>query len=197
MSFRIEKKIFIKKINLAEFKKALFTSGVKTLFQNRKVQSIYFDNINKQMYLDSIEGLTPRKKIRVRNYTDTSDVSYKLETKISSVEGRHKIAKKISYDYFKKIKSDALFDPKYGVCMPLLNVIYEREYLKKDDIRITIDTDITYNIHNNEVTKKDENIIVELKTSKNNDIDDIFEKFPYPEIRFSKYCNGIELLNKI
>tara|TARA_B100001123_G_C14646499_1_gene763877 strand:+ start:14 stop:607 length:594 start_codon:yes stop_codon:yes gene_type:complete len=197
MSFRIEKKIFIKKINLAEFKKALFTSGVKTLFQNRKVQSIYFDNINKQMYLDSIEGLTPRKKIRVRNYPDTSDVSYKLETKISSVEGRHKIAKKISDDYFKKIKSDGLFDPKYGVCMPLLNVIYEREYLKKDDIRITIDTDITYNIHNNEVTKKDENIIVELKTSKNKDIDDIFEKFPYQEIRFSKYCNGIELLNKI
>ena len=102
MSFRIEKKIFIKKINLAEFKKALFNSGVKTLFQNRKVQSIYFDNINKQMYLDSIEGLTPRKKIRVRNYPDTSDVSYKLETKISSVEGRHKIAKKISDDYFKK-----------------------------------------------------------------------------------------------
>ncbi len=197
MSFRIEKKIFIKKINLAEFKKALFNSGVKTLFQNRKVQSIYFDNINKQMYLDSIEGLTPRKKIRVRNYPDTSDVSYKLETKISSVEGRHKIAKKISDDYFKKIKSDGLFDPKYGVCMPLLNVIYEREYLKKDDIRITIDTDITYNIHNNEVTKKDENIIVELKTSKNKDIDDIFEKFPYQEIRFSKYCNGIELLNKI
>ncbi len=197
MSFRIEKKIFIKKINLFEFKKTLFSNGVKTLFQNRKVQSIYFDNKNKQMYLDSIEGLTPRKKIRVRNYPNTSDVSYKLETKISSVEGRHKIAKKISNDYFKKIKFEGLFDSKYGVCMPLLNVIYEREYLKKDDIRITIDTDITYNIHNNEVTKKDENIIVELKTSKNKDIDDIFEKFPYQEIRFSKYCNGIELLNKI
>ena len=36
----------------------------------------------------------------------------------------------------------------------LLNVIYEREYLKIDDIRITIDTDIFYNIQNNLLKKR-------------------------------------------
>jgi len=196
MSFRIEKKIFINKFNLSEFKNTLFSNGVKTLHQNRRVQSIYFDNKIRQMYTDSIEGLTPRKKLRIRNYPNAHETSYNFETKISSVEGRYKTTKKITNQDFEKIKSNGLFDPKYGVCMPLLNVIYLREYLIKDDIRITIDTDITYNIYDNAQTKKDEKIIVELKASKDHDVDEIFKKYPFQETRFSKYCNGIELLNK-
>jgi len=195
MSFRIEKKIFIKKENLADFKKNLFERGAKTLFKNRKVQSMYFDNINKDMYLDSIEGLAPRKKIRVRNYPESNDKIYKLETKISSIEGRHKTNKEITENFFERIKSIGIFDSKYGVCKPVLNVIYDREYLKKDDIRITVDTNISYNLFKNPIVKKDKNIIIELKASKNKNIDDIFEQFPYQEIRFSKYCNGIELFN--
>ena len=148
------------------------------------------------MYSDSIEGLAPRKKIRVRNYPQDLSDTFQLETKISSIEGRHKSVKKISKEYFEEIKNDGYFDQKYGLCTPLLNVLYEREYLKKDDIRITIDTNITYSIFNSSLKKKDENVIVELKTSKNKNIDDLFEKFPFQEIRFSKYCNGIELFNK-
>ena len=196
MSFRIEKKIFVKRENLFEFKKMLFDNGARTLYQNRKVQSIYFDNLKLQMYKDSIEGLAPRKKIRVRNYPNNSEITYKLEIKISSVEGRHKTSEVISNESFEKIKSDGIFDPKYGVCLPLLNVVYEREFLKKEEIRITIDTDINYNIFNNPVIKRDNNVIVELKTSKISSIDHVFEKYPYQEIRFSKYCNGIELFNK-
>ena len=45
------------------------------------------------MYTDSIEGLTPRKKIRVRNYPTTQDANLYLEIKISSVEGRFKTRK--------------------------------------------------------------------------------------------------------
>ena len=82
------------------------------------------------------------------------------------------------------------------MCKPQLNVIYDREYLKKEDIRITIDTNIVYNVYNCLTKKKDANVIVELKTSKNKNVDDIFEQFPFQEIRFSKYCNGIELFNK-
>jgi SPX domain protein involved in polyphosphate accumulation len=196
MSFRIEKKILINKFNLFEFKKKIFSLGATTLFKNRKVQSLYFDNLRKQMYNDSLEGLAPRKKIRVRDYPKDSNKSFKLETKISSVEGRHKTTKKISKEYFEKIKANGYFDQKYGLCTPLLNVLYEREYLKKDNIRITIDTDIIYNIYNGLIKKKDESVVVELKASKNMDIDDLFEQFPFQEIRFSKYCRGIELFNR-
>ena len=196
MSFRIEKKILINKSNLFEFKKKIFSLGAQILFKNRSVQSLYFDNYYKKMYNDSIEGVAPRKKVRVRNYPKDLSNFFQLETKISSIEGRHKTAKKISKEYFEKIRNNGYFDPKYGVCKPLLNVIYEREYLKKEDIRITIDTNIIYNVYNCYVKKKDENVIVELKTSKNKNLDDLFEQFPFQEIRFSKYCNGIELLNK-
>lgn len=196
MSFRIEKKILVNKFNLFDLKKKFFSLGATTLFKSRKVQSLYLDNVCRQMYVDSIEGLTPRKKIRVRNYPEASNNLYQLETKISSIEGRYKSTKQISKEYFQNICMNGYFDKKYGLCKPLLNVIYEREYLKIDDIRITIDTNIFYNIQNNLLKKKDLNVIVELKASKNKDIDDLFEQFPFQEIRFSKYCNGIEIFNK-
>ena len=154
MSFRIEKKILINRLNLFEFKKKIFSLGAKTLFKNRNVQSLYFDNFYKQMYNDSIEGLAPRKKIRVRNYPEDLSSPFQLETKISSIEGRHKTARKISKEYFEKIKTEGYFDQKYGLCTPTLNVLYEREYLKKDDTRITIDTNIVYSIYNSPVKKK-------------------------------------------
>ena len=195
MSFRIEKKLFIKKENLLDFKNKLLSVGVQNLYKQRKVMSIYFDNFNKDIYNDSIEGLTPRKKIRVRSYPSNDDNFFLLENKISSIEGRFKTSKKISKEYFDHIKSNGFFDKEYGVCKPILNVGYDREYLIKDNVRITLDTNIFYNLYKNEKIKNDQDIVVELKTSINENIDDLFEKFPFQEIRFSKYCNGIDLLN--
>ena len=196
MSFRIEKKLFVKKENLFEFRKMLFDKGVTTLFKNRKVQSIYFDSLSLQMYNDSIEGLAPRKKIRIRNYPDKKSDIYLFETKISSVEGRFKTNKEISKKYFDRLMSSGIFDKKYGICKPVLNVVYEREYWVKDDVRITLDTNISYNLYKGKIIKKDDNIVVELKAPKSKNLDNLFEEFPFQEIRFSKYCNGIELFNK-
>ena len=196
MTFRVEKKLFIKKENLFDFKEKISSIGATNLYKSRKVQSIYFDNMNKDMYKDSIEGLNPRKKIRVRNYPDNNNKHFLLENKISSIEGRFKVNKEISQKYFDDLKVNGIFDKKYGVCKPILNVIYDREYLINDNVRITIDTNILYNMYNNKIIKSDKDIVVELKTSINQNIDELFEKFPFQEIRFSKYCNGVDLLNK-
>jgi len=196
MTFRVEKKIFIKKENLLDFKEKISSIGAINLYKSRKVKSIYFDNINKDMYNDSIEGLNPRKKIRVRNYPDNINKYFFLEYKISSIEGRFKVNKKISQKRFDEFKLNGIFDKKYGLCKPILNVIYDREYLINSNVRITIDTNIIYNMYNNNFFKSDKDIVVELKTSINQNIDELFEKFPFQEIRFSKYCNGVDLLNK-
>ena len=196
MNFKIEKKLFIKKENLLDFKEKISSIGAINLYKSRKVQSIYFDNINKDMYNDSIEGLNPRKKIRVRNYPDNINKYFFLEYKISSIEGRFKVNKKISQKRFDEFKLNGIFDKKYGLCKPILNVIYDREYLINSNVRITIDTNIIYNMYNNNFFKSDKDIVVELKTSINQNIDELFEKFPFQEIRFSKYCNGVDLLNK-
>ena len=93
MSFRIEEKLTIDNYKIVDFKSFLSKKTAKQIYQPRKIESLYFDNINYDMYTDSIEGLTPRKKIRVRNYPNTKDKKLYLETKISSVEGRFKIRK--------------------------------------------------------------------------------------------------------
>ena len=149
------------------------------------------------MFYDSLEGLTPRKKIRVRNYPN--DISKKLlfEIKISSVEGRFKTNKLINDKYFKDIKNKGIFDNKYGICKPVLNVSYIREYFKMDDVRITLDSDIIYELYNSRFVKKDSQIVAELKTSINKNLDELAEIYPFQEVRFSKYCNGIELFNKV
>ena len=197
MSYRIEKKLFIQKGNFFEFKKKLIKKGAKKIYKDRKISSLYFDNYKKDMFYDSLEGLTPRKKIRVRKYPN--DISKKLlfEIKISSVEGRFKTNKLINDKYFKDIKNKGIFDNKYGICKPVLNVSYMREYFKMDDVRITLDSDIIYELYNSRFVKKDSQIVAELKTSISKNLDELAEIYPFQEVRFSKYCNGIELFNKV
>ena len=197
MSYRIEKKLFIQKGNFFEFKKKLIKKGAKKIYKDRKISSLYFDNYKKDMFYDSLEGLTPRKKIRVRNYPN--DISKKLlfEIKISSVEGRFKTNKLINDKFFKDIKNNGIFDNKYGICKPVLNVSYIREYFKLDDVRITLDSDIIYELYNSRFVKKDSQIVAELKTSISKNLDELAEIYPFQEVRFSKYCNGIELFNKV
>ena len=81
MSFRIEDKLFILNENLIEFKDFLINKKAKKIFKSRSIKSLYFDNSNLDMYNDSIEGLTPRKKIRIREYPESDDKKFYLEIK--------------------------------------------------------------------------------------------------------------------
>ena len=54
--------------NLNNARNFIISNSAINLFPSRKINSIYFDNMNHQMYYDSVEGIVPRKKIRVRNY---------------------------------------------------------------------------------------------------------------------------------
>ena len=196
MSYRIEKKLFIQKENFFEFKKKLIEKGAKKIFKDREINSLYFDNFKKEMFHDSLEGLTPRKKIRVRNYPKEFNKRLLFETKISSVEGRFKTNKLINERYLSIITKNGIFDSKYGICKPILNVNYNREYFKMGDVRITLDSNIFYELYNGRFIKKDLRIVAELKTSIDKNLDELAEIYPFQEIRFSKYCNGIELFNK-
>ena len=101
--------------------------GAKKIFKDREINSLYFDNF---MFHDSLEGLTPRKKIRVRNYPNDITKKLSFEIKISSVEGRFKTNKLINEKYFENIKKNGIFDNKYGICKPILNVSYKENILK-------------------------------------------------------------------
>ena len=192
MSFRIEEKLLIHNNQLLEFKEFLFKKKAKQHYPPRKIKSLYFENFRDEMYSDSLEGTVPRKKIRVRNYPNSENSSLYLEMKISSVEGRYKTSKKINQNKFYEIKNLGIYDNQYGACYPKIFVEYIREYYKFNDIRISIDKDISYTLFSGRKLGKDVNSIVELKANPNKDRDDILNLFPFQRIRFSKYCNGYE-----
>ena len=194
MSFRIEEKLHIKKDNLIQFQEQLQRKSFQNIYHPRTIESLYFDNINLGMHTDSIEGLTPRKKIRIRKYPDDADKKLYFEVKNSSVEGRFKTRKIIDNIEFNDKKNSGIFDTQYGVCLPKLIVRYKREYLKIGDVRVSIDRDIEYIDFKTNFSCKDERIIVELKTNYKKDLDDLANDFPYQKIRFSKYCFGIQNL---
>ena len=197
MSFRIEKKLFINPKNLFDFKKFLEKNKVVKLHNSRFVKSLYFENKRNEMYLDPIEGILPRKKIRIRTYPESNNFNTYLEYKYSSIEGRYKENNQITEDKKNFFLSNGIFDKKYGLCKPKLEVMYKREYYQKNDVRVTIDTDISYKFYSKRKIAKDKITAVELKTKISKDLDELFENFPFQEIRFSKYCNGLNLLNKI
>ena len=194
MSFRIEEKLFIKKENLIQFQEFLVKKSAKKIHHPRIIESLYFDNNNLEMYSDSIEGLAPRKKIRIRNYPKDSEKKIYLEVKNSTVEGRFKTRKNINKIEFDKKKSIGILDNQYGICYPKLYVKYKREYSVIDDVRISIDKDIQYKDYKTNFKLSDENIIVELKTSFNKNLYELISDFPILRIRFSKYCFAIQNL---
>jgi SPX domain protein involved in polyphosphate accumulation len=195
MSFRIEEKLYIKPENLTQFREFLSNLSVKKIYESRIIKSLYFDNLNFNMYNDSIEGSVPRKKIRIRHYPGTEDTNFYLEIKTSSIEGRFKTKKIINVNEYNDYKKNGILDKDYGVCLPNFYVKYQREYALIDDVRISIDKNISYE---NCVTNKqffDNNSIVELKTSIDKNLDDLIQIFPFQKIRFSKYCFAVENLN--
>ena len=194
MTYRLEQKLFIKKENLINFKCYLFSKGAKKIFKSRKICSLYFENKKKDMFIDSIEGSLPRKKIRIRYYPNDNFDQIYFEKKISGVEGRFKKRNVISNQEFENIKINGVSDNQYGICNPNIFVTYEREYLKLGDVRITVDKDIFYQEFKKDIKFKDPNIIVELKASADKDLDDLIKLFPFQNIRFSKYCNGIQTI---
>ena len=198
MSFRIENKYKIQINKLSNLYEWIYKNDGIRLFPKRNIISIYFDNSNLSLYTDSIEGIVPRKKIRLRTYNNStiSRQNYNLEIKINSVEGRFKTSEKIK-DHVKFLKK-GYYDNKYGLCYPIVQVKYLREYFKVFGIRITLDTHISFKSFNQIGNYLDyEKIILEAKTQNTMISNYIDEKFFFEKIRFSKYCSAIDILNKI
>ena len=195
MSFRKEIKLILHRSKSLDFKEMLFGRGAKEMYPKRKISSLYFDNIEKQSHIDSLEGVLPRKKIRIRTYPYEKNRKYLFEKKISAPEGRFKESKKISLQRYNKIINQGYFDKMYGMLKPLIYVDYLREYYDFENYRITIDENITYKIFKKINLKRDTRSIVEIKFSKKYNEDLIINSFTNKLTRFSKYSNGIALLN--
>ena len=196
MTFRIENKYSINNEKNFEFYKFLKQNSAQVLFPRREILSIYFDNSELSSYHNSIEGVVPRKKIRLRTYPEKnfSTQKYNLEIKINSAEGRYKTTK-YNVD-FKKITSTGYHDLMYGQCNPIMQVSYVREYYKIFNLRLTVDKNIKYkNYKSSKFKLLSNSFIFEVKTNQLKNIYFIENNISFQKTRFSKFCNGIEELN--
>ena len=192
MSFRKEKKIRLSYGDFFKIQNEMINRGFIELHPTRIVNSLYFDNENLSFFVDSEEGVLPRKKIRVRWYDD--DFNFTKETKISSIEGRFKSTKSsLDLTNLKDLYGSEFFDKSYGRLKPKLYVSYEREYLKLNTIRLTFDKNITYKFYktNFEFKLRDNECVMEIKVSENCSDDYINKLIVYPTSRFSKYSRGV------
>jgi len=197
---RIENKIDIfpeKKIQLFEYLKKI---KAKMIFEKRNINSIYFENSSNQIYQDSIEGISPRKKIRLRCYGKNDYNNFNnslLETKLTGPDGREKFIKNIVS--IKKILNNGIFDNMYGVCNPRSIVSYTRSYYTAKNFRITFDENIKFYKFDKFLFKKNEfnfqEIIAELKSNDVTKLDELNANFPFQLTRFSKYTESIECLD--
>ena len=196
MSFRIEEKLKVAESKIFQLRDWITKNMGVTLYSSRTINSIYFDNQDYTMYNQSIEGVLPRKKIRLRVYGKefSPNKSINKETKISSVEGKYKISELAQNP--SKLLNFGIYDNSYGLCTPVLNVLYERSYYKIKNIRLTIDEKIIYRkIANRKISEPstfDKYNIVELKSNSKKSISLLSNNFPFERTRFSKYTRGIE-----
>ena len=197
---RIEQKFNLRPCNYKFFLSWLMDHNFKMLYPERIVSSIYFDNFNLACFHDTREGITPRRKIRIRGYDSPypfkSDRHFSFEKKFNNGIRRSKLQQVFDLREVKDCLNFGVFDQQYGFCSPLVLISYTREYFVSDNLRVTIDRDIKYSMAADPFECiVDEEYVMEIKTSINTSLESIANKFCFPCSRFSKYERAIEHLD--
>jgi len=205
---RVERKFVFGKFYENELYKFLLLNNFKKTFEKREVNSIYLDTCNFDNALDNINGVSNRKKLRIRWYNnDLDNLSFELKKKnkfcvlkkINTI--KTKIDKKnyISelYAEFKnKYKNKQVSNYNF-----VLLISYKRNYLISNNkkIRATIDYDIKIKSINREKIIINQNeTILEFKFPPKNEkyFREFFseKKFNFRVQKYSKYVKAFSVL---
>jgi hypothetical protein len=182
-------------------------------YPNRKVNSLYFDDLRFSALEESIEGNSLRTKKRLRWYGDSKNKNnavLEFKKKLGTYSWKelyrnyyciNPIAQKWS-DFIQPLINDATLPLKKISDTPASIVTYDREYYSSFDnnIRVTLDRNIktyqqtnllrpNFSFHRKHSSK----IILEIKVSVENSglIREVFRDIPFNPQRFSKYCESL------
>lgn len=220
---RFEKKYGISKIESGILKKKLEMIMKRDKYNEKnkyKVKSLYFDSIYDKDFYDKQNGIEDRKKIRIRFYDEnTKFLKLEIKEKLNEVSRKKSIVidKEIAialikqrYDVLKKIDNPVAekiyFIMQCGYYKPKCMIEYTREafYLKENNIRITIDSDIKATETNLDIFSEKRSLypslikgdVLEVKYSNFlvSYIKNILDSVSKQEVSVSKYANS-RLLN--
>ena len=195
-SKRIENKYILDGRSKHRIVNKILNSGYFEIYEQRNIESIYYDNLKLQSFYDSDEGNIPRKKIRIRSYDGfKSDFNY--EIKEVNANGRFKSVKKVLS------LPEKCIDDIYKVMYPLVIIRYKRKYFTNNFIRLTLDWEINYQKFKSDKIYKSPNLVLESKLSdgiKYNEEINNLKVFGLNNVSFSKYKEAVNLsmhLNQI
>ncbi len=215
MTMRLEVKM---KINSKDF---FLEEWCKTkvklnrLYDDREVNSIYYDTHNLESAKDNLDGYAKRVKYRLRWYENDINKLANVEFKIRSNKFNYKKifslnesiqnlniyeVFRINNDVFKSDYENVVNLIGYKRLFPILNISYLRSYYYFEDIVVTYDRDITYKKFNrkNAEVVKDLGKVIELKIPENKlrMSKKLINEFPFRVTRNSKYITGLSMLGK-
>ena len=217
---RIESKYNIPEIYLNSFLFIISKYGFFKSFPTRFVYSLYFDDDALSGIKDNLAGITPRKKYRLRWYSNDKNKFFgtQFEIKIKKgTTGTKKVFKlDNSFDFeindfsihnINKIISNSkneILLPNY--LSPRLICRYSRDYFKMaNGDRLTIDKDIVFKKYKNSINIFNESWInlnsniLELKFCPDNYVGllELIKKMPAQATKSSKYLIGSSILEGV
>jgi len=183
---RFERKWLFKSNNFLALINALIRSNLffRTQYPPRDVNSVYFDTYNYTSIRQNLDGVSNKKKIRIRWYGKKNKMINPM-IEIKSKKGFEKKKENIKIKELDNIELNNLDKIKYQLnkkikskknIIPILSTHYQREYLisLNGNIRATVDYNLKSIFLNNssqiDIIKNFKNIcILELKYSTNLD----------------------------
>ena len=208
--YRFERKFIIAPEKQYEFLFELKKKGFIEIHEQRTINNMYLDDYEFSNVVDNIEGVSERKKTRIRWYGDMFSESKKtIEFKIKSsdVNRKETIAlKKCSlkaideaYCFWENIKDQLetanhkkYFKNKLFAYRPTLINSYQRNYYLSADesIRVTLDKALFYYSPIYHTTTHDQQLVIEFKYNVTTMlIDNLFKDLVLS--KYSKYVKGV------
>ena len=218
--YRYEIKFVLDNSRLSDAMQWLYneTTAIKT-YDNRKVNSIYFDDVGFSSVRDNLAGISQRNKLRLRWYGEQKHTLpiFEVKTKngrlgckttypIQSIENslmKLNIDKITSKCISGLEEQNIVFDEHL---VPTLQVNYEREYYEThDSIRITIDQNIQFSDTQLHTTLDENNSFpypfkvmeIKFKPSMKNTVAKLIQPLHITPKRHSKYLVGLAMLGYV
>ena len=167
---RKETKYLLSKDKYEKLMKELDKYILKDKYYKSTICNIYFDTLNNDLIINSINKPIYKEKVRVRSYsvpTKEDNVFFEIKKKYKGIVGKRRIELKLNdlYNYFKtgelndgdvQVRNEIDYCFKKYQLMPKLFIGYDRlSYYDKDNVnfRITFDTNLR---------SREDNLLLEL-----------------------------------
>lgn len=178
---RLERKWTLENIDVNSFFIAIYRSNFlfTETYKSRNINTIYFDDINFSSIRENLDGVSHKKKYRLRWYGDSKIISmpqFEIKSKIGFVTKKTtypiEIGEEIKFNISGINKITSIIFDKFKInknIFPILSTHYLRNYFVSSDkfIRSTLDRNLKshqiYGFRNLDFKKDFKNLIFEIK----------------------------------